>query len=114
MKSQPINGEYNKLLDQIALTHQEGRKSAIRAINAHHLLTYWEIGKNIVEFEQKGQSKAKYGSQLFEILAKGLSTIHGRGFSRSNITYMRLLYLHYPICETMSHKLSWSHRRTEK
>jgi hypothetical protein len=44
-----------------------------------------------------------------ENLSKDLKILHGKGFSRSNLNYMRLLYAKYPICETLSHKLSWSH-----
>ena len=46
---------------------------------------------------------------LLEDLARDLTLRHGRGFSRSNLSYMRLFYQRYPICETTSHKLSWSH-----
>ncbi len=60
-------------------------------------------------FEQKGNIKAQYGKALLENLSKDLRLIHGKGFSRSNLTYMRLFYNTYPICEKVSHKLSWSH-----
>jgi hypothetical protein len=62
-----------------------------------------------VEYEQGGKLKAEYGKALLENLAKDLSIRYGRGFSRSNLNYMRLLYGKYPKCETLSHKLSWSH-----
>jgi hypothetical protein len=42
-------------------------------------------------------------------LAKDLSLLHGKGFSRGNVLYMRLLYLRYPISQKPSHQLSWSH-----
>lgn len=71
--------------------------------------TYWEVGKYIVEFEQKGNEKAEYGSQLFDRLSNDLTENYGRGFSRSNLLYMRKLYLEFPISETLSHVLTWSH-----
>ncbi len=71
--------------------------------------TYWEIGRYIVEFEQGGAFKAAYGESLMERLSKDLVNMHGKGFSRSNLNHMRLLYSRFPICETLSHKLSWSH-----
>jgi predicted nuclease of restriction endonuclease-like (RecB) superfamily len=46
---------------------------------------------------------------LITNLAKDLSLLHGKGFSRSNVVYMRLLYLRYPISQKPSHQLSWSH-----
>jgi len=70
--------------------------------------TYWEIGERIVEYEQHGKATSKYGSKLLINLSKELSPL-GKGFSRSNLTYMRLLYIKYPKSETLSHQLSWSH-----
>ncbi len=63
------------------------------------------IGKYIIEYEQEGSARAKYGSKLLENLSRDLTLRHGRGFSRSNLNYMRLFYLRFPICEKLSHKL---------
>ncbi len=71
--------------------------------------TNWKIGQYIVDFEQGGSFKAKYCKALLENLANDLTRLHGKGFSRSNLNYMRLFYQHFPICATVSHKLSWSH-----
>jgi hypothetical protein len=73
------------------------------------LSVYWEIGRIIVEREQEGEIKARYGKQLLLELSKRLTVELGRGFSRSNLKNMRSLYLQYPICQTLSGKLSWSH-----
>lgn len=70
---------------------------------------YWEVGRHIVEFEQAGQVRADYGKALISNLATDLGLRHGKGFSRSNLVYMRLLYLRYPISQKPSHQLSWSH-----
>ena len=66
-------------------------------------------GKYIVEYELKGKDRAEYGKQLLVNLAKDLTTKNGKGFSRSNLVYMRKFYIAFPICETVSHKLTWSH-----
>ena len=58
-----------------------------------------------MEFEQGGKSKARYGEQLITNLAKDLTRLKGRGFSRSNLIYMRKLYLTFPKSETLSHQL---------
>ncbi len=63
----------------------------------------------IVEYEQRGNEKAEYGSALLENLSKDLKLRHGKGFSKSNLIYMRLFYLKYQKSETLSHQLSWSH-----
>lgn len=62
-----------------------------------------------MEFEQKGQDRAAYGEHLLESLAKDLCAEYGKGFSRSNLRYMRQLFLVFPKRETLSHKLTWSH-----
>ena len=71
--------------------------------------TYWQVGRHIIEFEQAGDFRAEYGEALINTLATDLGLRHGRGFSRSNLVYMRLLYLRYPISQKPSHLLSWSH-----
>jgi len=106
---QENNPVYQELLKQISNRYVQGQAQAIRSVNEALIETNWNIGRYIVEYEQKGSQKAKYGSRLLENLSRDLTLLHGKGFSRSNLNYMRLFYLRYPICETLSHKLSWSH-----
>jgi predicted nuclease of restriction endonuclease-like (RecB) superfamily len=100
---------YQSLVNTIAQTFEQGRQLAARAINTNLLQTYWQIGHYIVEYEQKGNDRATYGKSLIDNLSRDLSILPGKGFSRSNLIYMRLLYLKYPISEKPSHLLSWSH-----
>ncbi|MCX7926585.1 MAG: PDDEXK nuclease domain-containing protein, partial [Candidatus Omnitrophica bacterium] len=88
---------------------QEARKQVARVINDVLLKTYWEVGKRIIEYEQRGKGRAEYGEELLIKLSKDLTQKYGKGFSRSNLQYMRMLYLKYPKCQTLSGKLSWSH-----
>ena len=101
--------QYSNLIGQIGQILSSGRQRAIQSVNTILVLTYWEIGRYIVEFEQNGNERAEYGSQLFERLSKDLTLSYGKGFSRSNLLYMRKLYLNFQISETLSHKLTWSH-----
>ncbi|MDR1430141.1 MAG: DUF1016 N-terminal domain-containing protein, partial [Spirochaetaceae bacterium] len=78
----------------------KGHSAAIQEVNESIIDTNWDIGRYIVEFEQNGSPHAKYGVSLLDNLSKDLSLLHGRGFSRSNLNYMRLFYLFFPICET--------------
>ena len=103
------NTDYQQLVNRIGTVYQSAKGKIISAVNTEMLLAYWQIGKDIIEFEQGGKLKAEYGTQLLLILAKDLTNKHGRGFSRSNLQYMRLLYQYYPICQTLSGKLTWSH-----
>jgi len=68
-----------------------------------------ELKKYIVEFEQSGLQKADYGSTLLLRLSKDLNQQFGKGFSRSNLQWMRLFFITYPKYQTLSGKLSWSH-----
>lgn len=103
------NTTYQQLIVTIDKTYQQAKSNVVSAVNTEMLHAYWMIGRYIVEFEQKGQAKAIYGKRLLENLSKDLTLNSGKGFSRSNLTYMRMLYHKYPIRETLSHKLSWSH-----
>jgi predicted nuclease of restriction endonuclease-like (RecB) superfamily len=100
---------YSKLIDTIGNLLQQGRQAAAQSVNTILVQTYWYIGQHIVEFEQKGNEKAEYGSQLFERLSKDLTLAYGKGFGKSNLLYMRKLYLFFPISGTLSHLLTWSH-----
>ena len=101
--------DYQQLLKQISDTYTQGRIRAVQAVNVQITETYWQLGRHIVEFEQGGKIRADYGKALIASLAKDLNLLHGKGFSRSNLVYMRLLYLRYPISQKPSHQLSWSH-----
>ncbi|KMQ72053.1 PDDEXK nuclease domain-containing protein [Chryseobacterium koreense] len=100
---------YQELIQQIGVLLSQGRQKAVQSVNTILVKTYWEIGRYIVEFEQNGSERAEYGSKLFERISKDLSHLYGKGFSRSNILYMRKLYLSFQKSETLSHILTWSH-----
>jgi predicted nuclease of restriction endonuclease-like (RecB) superfamily len=103
------SNNYHELVELISETYIKGRNSAAIAINQHLVETYWNIGQYIVEFEQNGKLKAEYGKALIDNLSKDLSQKLGKGFSRSNLIYMRLFYTEFSISEKASHLLSWSH-----
>ena len=103
------NAGYCHLLDSISTLWSEAKERAIVAVNTELLDTNWKTGQYIVEYEQGGKARAEYGKQLLTQLAKALTIRHGKGFSRSNLSYMRKLFLTFPKCETLSHKLTWSH-----
>jgi len=109
---------YPELLKNITQLMDEGRSNIAQTLSRIMIQTYWEIGKNLVEYEQKGNERAEYGSKLLNQLSKDLKTQFGKGFSQRNIYQMRLFFTKYPILqtsakfqisETLSHQLSWSH-----
>lgn len=93
---------YDKLVTRISDVYTTGRVRAEQAVNVHMTETYWQIGHDIVEYEQGGKARAEYGKALLKSLAGDLTLRHGRGFNRSNLVYMRLLYLEYPTSQTPS------------
>ena len=104
-----VDSDYQQLVSNITSLQHKAKENAINAVNTELLDANWQTGKYIVEFEQGGKVRAEYGKQLLVNLAKDLTLHNGRGFSRSNLSYMRKFYLSFPKCETVSHKLTWSH-----
>lgn len=111
---------YYKLFGNISTLLEEARRKTVRQINTVMVETYWQVGCLIVEEEQKGQERAKYGEEILIRLSKDLTRKYGRGFSVDNLQLMRMFYISYPdkfqIYETLSRKslksesiLSWSH-----
>ena len=100
---------YKELIETIGRALNEGRNKAIQAVNLALVKTNWQIGRYIVEYEQQGKERAEYGAELLNRLSRDLTAAYGKGFSRSNIIYMRKFYLSFPKSETVSHLLSWSH-----
>ena len=104
-----VADDYNLLIDNISSLWATAKEKAINAVNTELLEANWQTGKYIVEFEQGGKVRAEYGKQLIMNLAKDLTRLNGKGFNRSNLIYMRKLYLAFPKSGTLSHKLTWSH-----
>ena len=103
------DSEYVRLVSQISGLWEKAKEKAAFAVNTELLEANWQTGRYIVEFEQGGNTKARYGEQLITNLAKDLTRMRGRGFSRSNLIYMRKFYLTFQKSETLSHQLTWSH-----
>ena len=100
---------YDSLVESIGTLLDAARSQIATSVNTILVKTYWNIGKYIVEFEQDGAHRAEYGSNLLNRLSTDLTHRYGKGFSRSNILYMRKFYVCFPKSETLSHVLSWSH-----
>ena len=101
--------DYNLLIDNISTLWIKAKEKAVVSVNTELLEANWQTGKYIVEFEQGGKARAEYGKHLLINLSKDLTLKNGRGFSRSNLLYMRKFYLSFPKRETVSHILTWSH-----
>ena len=73
------------------------RHAAARNVNSLMTASYWEIGRRIVDAEQKGKRRAGYGEQLIERLSLDLSKQFGRGFSSQNLWQMRQFFITWRI-----------------
>jgi len=102
-------GTYSELVNAIGGLLERARSKIAAVANFEQVRTYWETGRYIVEYEQNGSDRAKYGTGLIDRLAHDLTAREGRGYSKTNILYMRKLYLAFRKGETLSHFLSWSH-----
>jgi predicted nuclease of restriction endonuclease-like (RecB) superfamily len=75
---------------------QSARHAAASTVNTLQVLTNFEIGRRIVEHEQKGTKRAEYGTELLKELSARLTEEFGRGFSLTNLKLMRQFYIEYP------------------
>ena len=89
---------------------EQARKRIYRNINSEMVLTYWQIGKMIVE-KQGREDRAKYGDNLIKELSIKLTNDFGRGFDTTNLRNMRQFYLVFQKRDTVCSELSWSHYR---
>jgi predicted nuclease of restriction endonuclease-like (RecB) superfamily len=105
----PAVKKYNQLLDSIGSAIEQARQNAIKAVNTELVKANWEIGRHIVEYEQHGQERAEYGSELLAKLSKDLRLRYGKGFGRRNVLDMRRFYLAYQKWQAVPAKLSWTH-----
>ena len=108
-KNLPAKREYQELIATIGGLLQQARQKTFQVVNNVLVGTYWEIGRLIVGYERQAGEKAEYGSKLFERIAADLKRSYGKGFSRSNVIYMRLLYLKYPKSQALPDQLTWTH-----
>ena len=104
-----ISEEMFPIIQEIKGVLDNARSNVARQVNNELLNTYWNIGRIICEYEQSDSSRADYGKQTLKALSKELTKEFGKGFSVSNIQFMRRFYQAYQIQQTASVKLSWSH-----
>jgi predicted nuclease of restriction endonuclease-like (RecB) superfamily len=92
MRNEPLN--FNALVSLVEQTHQHFQEQAVKAVNISLTIRNWLVGYYIVEFEQKGEDRAQYGSKLLSKLAE--RSKHIKGFDERSFRNFRLFYKHYP------------------
>jgi predicted nuclease of restriction endonuclease-like (RecB) superfamily len=84
---------FNKLISQLNQTHVSFQQNALQSVNLNLTVRNWLIGFYIVEFEQSGKDRARYGEKLIEEIASALDV---KGLGARNLKLFRQFYLVYP------------------
>lgn len=101
------NNLYNKISNLIS----EAKNNVKRTVNSVMVITYWNIGKIIVEDELEGNNRAEYGKEVLKALSEKLTNEFGKGFDITNLRKMRQFYLTFQKRDSVSLELSWTHYR---
>lgn len=99
-----------KFYEEIRIILLEARKKVYQVANFAMVEAYWNVGKRIVE-KQKGEEKAEYGKALIKELSIQMTKDFGKGFTSTNLKYMRQFYLAFPNGHALRDELSWTHYR---
>ena len=101
-----------RLYTDVCSIIEQGRKEAYASVNHKMIETYWNIGRRIVEEEQKGEARAEYGVQIIAQLSEQLTHQYGKEFSKRNLAYFRQFYLTISdirILQSRLQNLTWTH-----
>ncbi len=101
----------NRIFQRIREILEDARHKVYRRANTEMLRAYLNVGREIVEEEQKGHDRAKYGKGLIKDLSIRLSKEYGRGFTETNLKYMRQFYQTFENSHALRDELSWTHYR---
>ena len=106
---------YQSVIDDVKDIISSGMESAYNATNRAMVLTYWNVGRRIVEQEQNGNQRAEYGTAMMDVLAAELTKEYGKSYSKRNLQYFRKFYQCFPDIEIVNscvHNLTWTHFRS--
>ena len=101
--------DYKELLIKLDERIEKGQKETARAVVKSMLSTFWDMGHDIVEYEQDGRKHAVYGDKLMKNLSRDLTLLKGKGYSVPNLYNMRQFYQVYPDGYEELLPLTWSH-----
>ena len=94
-KRGPVPTALGPLIAEVRSLIQSARHAAASTVNTLQVRTNFEIGRRIVEYEQKGEQRAGYGQELLKALSARLTAEFGQGFSVSNLQLMRKFFIEY-------------------
>jgi predicted nuclease of restriction endonuclease-like (RecB) superfamily len=100
----------NNLYKSIRNTVTEAQQKVYATVNFVMVETYWKIGKQIYEAQGENE-RAEYGAGLLKFLSEKLTEEFGKGFTVTNLRYMRQFYISFLNHHALRDKLSWTHYR---
>lgn len=100
----------NNIYERIRSEVEKARQKVYATVNLTMVETYWNIGKQIYEAQDKSE-RAEYGKGLLKFLSQKLTKEFGKGFTVTNLKYMRQFYMAFPNSHSLSDQLSWTHYR---
>lgn len=101
--------ENNKMVNEITELVNEVKSKLSKEINNSIVYVYWNIGRIIVSNENEYNNRLEYGKEVLKGLSNDLTKFLGKGYSYTNLKYMRIFYKTYPDFEEISTELSWTH-----
>ena len=101
----------DELLNDIRTILVQAKVQVARQVNSELLSAYWQVGRHIVEYEQRGKTRADYGTSMLKNLSEKLVAEFGNSFNLTNLKLIRLLYLRFPKGDALRHQLNWTHYR---
>jgi predicted nuclease of restriction endonuclease-like (RecB) superfamily len=96
------------ILNDLVSIIETSKENAVRSVDFHRVVMYWNIGKRVFEEEQQGKEKAEYGTYLIKYLSQYLEKMYGSGFSQRQIERARKFYRTFPIVSALRTQLNWT------
>tara|TARA_R110002124_G_scaffold273815_1_gene443392 strand:- start:7494 stop:8600 length:1107 start_codon:yes stop_codon:yes gene_type:complete len=116
------NDSLTKLYNRVSIHINDAKQRVQSSINTEMTIAYWNIGREIIEFEQSGQERAEYGKSTLKELSVKLKKKYKKGFGVDLLERSRKFYLEYQLesseqksstasrkSHAISPNLSWSH-----
>ena len=116
LPNMPVESDELEFFKSIFDLIQQARRSLERNINTAMTVTYFEIGRRIIEKEQQGEKRAAYGKRILQGLSDFLTDNLGKGYSVENLKLMRRFYTIYSdsaigqsVITQFNQNISWTH-----
>ena len=106
-----VSKKWDAVYKDIRAVLDRARAESFRSVNFAMVQAYWNIGRVIVEEEQRGKKRANYGKALLQEISNRLTVDYGEGFTATNLKYMRQFYTSFPIGHALRGELTWTHYR---